>query len=229
MNAFQQSLLIFSLLIVAFILFFMLNFTFFKNVHHLSFNLKNMFPYELNNYNSRRNPYFLPLLIICLALTVASFSPLIYHLTYSEIDTAFTWFVFVIALAFTLAQTSFVLLCLIPAVHIKPHAIISTIFFSLSLLSSAVLAVAFYNLYVINQENYYIVFMVLAICIAVFDAILIVNPKLKYWANLERNVDKDGTITYVRPKIFVLALSEWLIFISNIGVAILLLVIGLII
>jgi|GEM_PF-6811411 len=39
---------------------------------------------------------------------------------------------------------------------------------------------------------------------------ILINPKLLNWAQLNKIVADDGTIVIERPKVFVLALSEWL-------------------
>ena len=45
--------------------------------------------------------------------------------------------------------------------------------------------------------------------------IIMINPKLRDWARLEKQVNGDGTISYRRPKVFILALSEWLTILIN--------------
>ena len=40
--------------------------------------------------------------------------------------------------------------------------------------------------------------------------VLLLNPKLMHWAKLDSKMEEDGTMTYSRPKPFVLALTEWI-------------------
>ena len=47
--------------------------------------------------------------------------------------------------------------------------------------------------------------------IALAVAIILVNPRLKTWAKLEKVVDEDGASSLKRPKPFVLAFSEWIV------------------
>lgn len=47
---------------------------------------------------------------------------------------------------------------------------------------------------------------------ALISALLLINPKLKDWAKLEKNVGEDGLLSYHRPKRFVLPYSEWTLF-----------------
>ena len=46
--------------------------------------------------------------------------------------------------------------------------------------------------------------------IALAVAVILVNPRLKTWAKLEKVVDEDGASSLKRPKPFVLAFSEWI-------------------
>lgn len=54
-----------------------------------------------------------------------------------------------------------------------------------------------------------IIFGVLCFVIAVAALLLIVNPKLKDWPRLECVSETDGTVSYKRPRPFVMAASEW--------------------
>ena len=62
--------------------------------------------------------------------------------------------------------------------------------------------------------------------LSILQILIILNPKLKDWAKLEAFVDENKNINYRRPKIFILALSEWLTFLlSTIGLILFLIVI----
>lgn len=45
--------------------------------------------------------------------------------------------------------------------------------------------------------------------IALVSLGILVNPKLKNWPKLDAVAETDGTVTYKRPRPFVLAISEW--------------------
>ena len=51
---------------------------------------------------------------------------------------------------------------------------------------------------------------ILMFVIALIVVIVMVNPRLKTWAKLEKVVDEDGNSSLKRPKPFVLAFSEWI-------------------
>lgn len=229
MTAFQQAMLILIILIAAYLFFIVFNILFFKKQQKFNFNFRNMFPNELYLYDSKKNPYYFISLAIGSAASIASFSPLTFYYTYAEEATNYTWFIVFIAIVFALTSLSFISLCVIPANYIKIHVTISTIFFCLSLLSSSILAVLFYSFYNNTKEIVPLIFMIIAIVVSLFYLIIIISPKLKYWTNLQKVTNDDGSVVYVRPKYFVLAFSEWLIFFFNILLAILILIFTMII
>jgi len=53
------------------------------------------------------------------------------------------------------------------------------------------------------------VFGALCFVVSLATFVIMLNPKLKNWPNLESVSEKDGTISYRRPRPFVLAFSEW--------------------
>ena len=56
-----------------------------------------------------------------------------------------------------------------------------------------------------------IVIAVLCFLVALLSLGTLINPKLKNWPKLDAVSEPDGTVTFKRPRPFVLALSEWLI------------------
>ena len=59
-------------------------------------------------------------------------------------------------------------------------------------------------------ETLVFVLSIIMFVIALAVAIILVNPRLKTWAKLEKVVDEDGASSLKRPKPFVLAFSEWI-------------------
>ena len=60
-------------------------------------------------------------------------------------------------------------------------------------------------------ETLVFVLSIIMFAIALAVAIILVNPRLKTWAKLEKVVDEDGASSLKRPKPFVLAFSEWIV------------------
>lgn len=52
---------------------------------------------------------------------------------------------------------------------------------------------------------------ILCFLIALASLAILVNPKLKNWPKLEAVSETDGTVTFKRPRPFVLAFSEWIL------------------
>ena len=114
---------------------------------------------------------------------------------------------------------SFIALCFFFLVGIaaptyyKTHLasyIISTI---LSAIVSAIYLLYFSSktdFYLGNQLALRIVFSVIFSLIFVFFIIMAFNPALRNWWRLKTEISEEGVITNTRPKIFVLAFSEWL-------------------
>jgi hypothetical protein len=66
--------------------------------------------------------------------------------------------------------------------------------------------------------------LVLAIILFILSACalgLIANPALSHWDRLEGRQGANGSLTYVRPRPFVLAFSEWLLIILHLAIVIL--------
>ena len=60
-------------------------------------------------------------------------------------------------------------------------------------------------------ETLVFILSIIMFVIALAVAIILVNPRLKTWAKLEKVVDEDGASSLKRPKPFVLAFSEWIV------------------
>lgn len=56
-----------------------------------------------------------------------------------------------------------------------------------------------------------ILFAILSGVLGLGAILVMINPKLSNWAKLESSVDESGAVTERRPKIFILAFSEWLV------------------
>ena len=63
----------------------------------------------------------------------------------------------------------------------------------------------------VKLETLIFVLSIVMFVIALAVAIILVNPRLKTWAKLEKVVDEDGASSLKRPKPFVLAFSEWIV------------------
>jgi hypothetical protein len=66
------------------------------------------------------------------------------------------------------------------------------------------------------KENSYLVLAIISIVICLGYFGVSMNPKLNAPLNYEEVKNEDGSVSYRRPKFFVLAFSEWLVIFANI-------------
>lgn len=119
-----------------------------------------------------------------------------------------------IACILGLAGLCFVFLNIFDVTHVKPHLITFGLFSTLTLLGGILVTVRGfigYDLFLKHgsQEYLFLVSSILSELVVIFVLILILNPKLRMWAKLEKVDEK-----YVRPKKFPLAYSEWGMFLA---------------
>ncbi len=62
-----------------------------------------------------------------------------------------------------------------------------------------------------DSETAVLVLSIIQFALALACVFILINPRLKSWAQLEKVVDEDGGTSLKRPRPFVLAFSEWLI------------------
>lgn len=193
-------------------------FRFMLSTDKIEYSYKRNFPCEILTSESRMSNVYKVFLFIFAGL---SFTPLFCVLpTIAEFGNI-AWIAIVVSILYGLCGVFISALHIFEAKFIKVHSIIVTITTALSFLTSAMSALfAFLSFQVNNRFNMgrpsELVFMGIFIMIALFILILAVNPKLKDWTKLEKVKLPDGTIGYDRPKVFILALSEWLIILSTI-------------
>ena len=103
----------------------------------------------------------------------------------------------------------------IPASHVKLH---TGIFFGASLLltlSSAMEGIILLSIregsYSLELGPWVILLATILFVISLLSLILVFNPKLRQWYLLKATTEKDGSVHYERPKVFILALTEWLL------------------
>ena len=87
------------------------------------------------------------------------------------------------------------------------------------LLLSSVNGIIFLNLSKgTKNETAVFVTSIMQFVVALSSVFILINPRLKNWAQLEKVVDEDGGSSLKRPRPFVLAFSEWsIIFLSVIA------------
>lgn len=170
------------------------------------------FPYEYLNSNKNTLVLFKSLLFL---LSGLAFS-LLFVITPLISDFGDLGFLTIfITCIFGLAAIANMLLFFFDARYTKTHMALATVSMTLTMLANALatlLSILVYKVY-LDRSDSHVSSLVLAIVsglITLGMLFLIFNPKLTSWAKLESKENEDGTKTYIRGKVFVLALSEWI-------------------
>ncbi|MBO5528593.1 MAG: hypothetical protein J6A47_04635 [Bacilli bacterium] len=178
------------------------------------------FPFEYIRDGEEVSPLSRGLLIASLFFTMLQGAYML--LTKSMHEELFSFCV----LYFVVLGLSFVFMLavfLAPAYHTKPHLAFFMIGGTLGVLSSILAAIIFFNLSHIHLFLSTFFGIIMGI-IAVAQFALLANPKLSTWAKMRSSVDEDGNVVTSRPRPFVLAFTEWLLYFIGSGASFLSLV-----
>lgn len=179
-----------------------------KPVDSYEFSFKRIFPFEVIHQNDKSLPYRI---LLC-AFVAVSFAPLFNLFTsYGQIENI-QGISIGISCVFGFAAICFAFLHHFDATHTIPHLFLFVLFISLTLLGNALAAIkgfAVYSTYLKHNQNMIcplVGAIICAVC-AIVSTIFALNPRLKNWPVLNK-LDSG----YERPKVFILAFSEWMTF-----------------
>ncbi len=164
------------------------------------FRFSNRFPFELLNGLSPRYALLGRSLIIGFALSLIFFS--FFGFGFPNLYQA----IFVMV-GYLLVSFLFVALTLTDMRYVKLHILLASLYFVTVAFTSA--AVSFF-VFTSPYNIYHPSLSYVAGGLALVELIIAFNPSLKRWESLEAVTQQDGTVTYERPKRFVLPFSEWL-------------------
>ncbi|MDD7316478.1 MAG: hypothetical protein PUG55_03490 [Bacillales bacterium] len=195
----------------------------YKKENKQSYSFLSNFPNELSFPNSiYRKRYLL------FTLIYASLFSFVLWDTFPFISTFGSFKILVIfeAIFAIINGISFVLINLIEPKFIRQHTLISTIYLASCFGILAMISIFGILLFTTTGRILPLIIGIITTLLSILQILIILNPKLKDWAKLEAFVDENKNINYRRPKIFILALSEWLTFLlSTIGLILFLIVI----
>ena len=177
-----------------------------------SYSFLNRFPYEL--YGDSRGVYPLfarigeGIALLCDALLPAL---LLYAYHSSLQGSAPSYLGGIVAFTF-LFVLAYLFLSLVPASNEKAHL---SLFFASAALSTMSFTMDGLFLIVLIRsstgKDLLYLFAVLLFALALATIFLPFHPKMKRWAELERVSEKDGSVSFRRPRFFILAFQEWLL------------------
>ena len=108
---------------------------------------------------------------------------------------------------FFASALALVFVSLVPAKFPKEHTALFFLSTATSLLTLAMVGFYFLNRYLLGEATNNAATLTVAIILFVFAAfllLLLVNPKLAHWADMEKVAEKDGTVSLKRPRPFVM-------------------------
>ena len=181
-------------------------FLFFRPFDEYDFSFMRVFPFEVIRTAEKNAKYYtFPIYLF----SGMCFSPLILIGEGMGKLVALNPLSIIIACAFGLAGLCFVFVNVFDVTHTKAHIILFTIFAFLTLLGGVLTTVrgiiAFDLLSKHGSKEYLLMISyILSELVTVFVLVIMLNPKLRLWAKLDKVEDE-----YVRPKRFPLAYSEW--------------------
>lgn len=203
-------LLLFIISLLTFVGFIFFSYSNYEKRFKNKYNIKNMFPYELNFESKFQDNLLGNLFLVLFIVSSVVLSILLPTMHRGSAGIIFLMVTSILAYAFL----AFV--CFVPLKFLKFHLLVSVIFICFSFAAFGAIAFAgveFYNLFLQPK------FMVIAVFGFIFLFLifmLLMNPKLSTWAKVDVIENPDGTTTPIRPKYFVLAFTEWLTIFSNV-------------
>lgn len=176
-----------------------------------AYSFKRHFPCELHftkksSFNSIHN-------VMSIIFVLASFGPLC--LSISQLSNLGDIGVFCILIASISGLCALALgaMTIVEARYTRIHTKIAIAFFTLVFIFASLSAVFAFVIYSKDRDTkiLQLIFGIVSAIIALSVILISINPKLKDWARLEAHKNEDGTTSFIRPKVFPLAFSEWLV------------------
>ena len=181
--------------------------TFYFKKFDVKYSFRRMFPYEFNYPNAFKNNIYGNIAFIISILGTIAFY--IYYLN-TRVSSNIPAFVLVIV-AF-LISVAICCLLFMPLQYLRMHIMMSTLTmvsaFAMPALACSILYPEFRDSISSTKAIYLIAFIIGAI-MSLAMLIFLLNPRATYKIYMDKNEDKDGNITMIRPKFIPMAFNEW--------------------
>ena len=168
------------------------------------YDLRNYFPYEFN-FGSKFTDNILGnvALILCAAFALGLFScSLVYR-----INNGLLLISLISGAVFTLL---FVLINFIPLKLLKTHMIFAVMLFVASFATPAAIGLTAFGNFQETKNGVALTLFIISILGALFNFVLVMNPKLSLNIKMQVATDEKGNEYYLRPKFIVMAFNEWI-------------------
>lgn len=195
--------LIVSLIVLTIMLVFGVNAYRLKQGQRFSF--LNQFPFELSQGVGPSYAVYMHILALLFTISSVFFGFYVIDINahFSALTFLFSW---------TLTSFTIYLIFITKFTSVKRHLFIVALLFVLTIING-VMAGLYYQVSAaaLLEKTSSIISYVLAF----LALVLAVNPRLTRWSMMDKIEQQDGTIIVLRPKIFVLAITEWLLIVLN--------------
>lgn len=188
-------------------LFLVASFWHYKNKYKITYHPRNMFPYELNYKSSFADNFYGNTALI---LTFFAFGFLLFTFD-SDLGNGFSIFIIISGI---ITFALFLVLTYVPLDYIRSHCSLFVFYLVFSAGLPAAIALRAYtqNQLLGNNSILCIIVFILAIVTLLVVVALALNPKLTLNMKMKEEIQKDGTIKYIRPNVLTMAFTEWMLF-----------------
>ncbi len=176
------------------------------------YSLARNFPFELSPIrDGKKNILFVVMIIASIILL--NFANIFVCVSSYNIETRYQGTMLLTVASSFIASISFIYLLFSDTKNFKMHLLALSFLIAFALANVASIAYIGYASLLDPSKSQVDLKKLIVAIIATIEGIvmllLFINPKIKSWFKLEEIKNDDGTITHVRPKIFILALIEW--------------------
>jgi len=187
----------------------------YKEAFKARFSPLNMFPYELSFHN--RGKLIIIYRFFLYLFSAFSLTPALLMVSKYVAFPSFRIYLILITIFFLASALTFLALNIIQAKFVMLHTILATAYFALSALIAGSTAIFLIN---IHSDAKLLSLGIIEAALAFSSLLVMLNPRLRHWAELKATTNEDGTVSIERPRIFILAFSEWLILFIDFAVQI---------
>lgn len=189
------------------VLFLVASFISYKSRYQLTYSTRNMFPYELNYKTSFYKNIYGNIALILMTLAMVAFF-ITFDLKYQH------GFLVATAIAGGISAILFFVLVFLPLDFIRAHCAVFVTYIVASFCVPASLCIGSYIYYqqIIFASPIPLIVFILSLIMCLVTVALLLNPKLNLNLRMKEEVQADGTVKYVRPKVMTMAFTEWLLF-----------------
>ncbi len=191
--------------LIAFTLIFSINS--FRMRQRRNFSFLNEFPFELTQGVGTNFIRYMHVLILLFTMMMVLFG--FYRIEFALAH--FSGLVFL--MSWTVTSFLIYLIFIVKFTSVKRHLLVASLFFLLTVLNGLMfgLYLQFSPVFILEK-----VYAVISYVLSGIALLLVFNPKLSHWSYMDKIEQQDGTTIVLRPKIFVLAATEWALIIINI-------------